>query len=79
MNRNYDIFICYRRFDSEGRMNGRTIVRDLQYSLEQRGFRVFSDYDELIELSNLQFIQSAISHSRNFVLLLTKGLFDGFF
>jgi hypothetical protein len=78
MNTNYDIFICYRWVDSEGRTNGRTIVRDLQYSLEQRGFRVFSDYDELIELSNLQLIQSAISHSRNFVLLLTKGLFDGF-
>ena len=78
MDNNYDIFICYRRNDSDGVTNGRNIARTLQLSLEHRGFRVFSnDDDEHIESSYLQVIQSAISHSKNFVLLLTKGIFDG--
>ena len=77
MNMNYDIFICYRRNDSDGGMNGRDIARSLQLSLEQRGFRVFPNDDEHTELSYLQVIQSAMSHSRNFLLLLTKGIFDG--
>ena len=76
MNMNYDVFICYRRVDSDGGTKGKDIARSLQYSLEQRGFRVFSNFDEHTELSYLQIIQSAISHSRNFVLLLTKGVFD---
>ena len=77
MDNNYDIFICYRRVDSDGGTNGRNIARTLQLSLEHRGFRVFPNYDEHSELSYRQVIQSAISHSRNFVLLLTKGIFDG--
>lgn len=77
MDNNYDIFICYRRVDSDGGTNGRNIARTLQLSLEHRGFRVFPNYDEHSELSYRQVIQSAISHSRNFVLILTKGIFDG--
>lgn len=76
MNR-YDAFICYRQFDSDGRTNGRDIARNLQHSLEQKGFRVFATYDLHTELSYIQIIQSAVSHSRNFILLLTKGIFDG--
>ena len=77
MNMTYDIYICYRRGDTDGRADGRDIALPLKHSLEQRGFRVFLNYDEHTELLHLQVIQSAISHSRNFVLLLTKGIFDG--
>jgi len=77
MNHIYDIFICYRRADSDSGTNVRSIVRTLQLSLEHRGFKVFPNYDQHTKLSYLQVIQSAISHSRNFVLLLTKGIFDG--
>ncbi len=77
MNMNYDIFICYRRVDSDGGTKGKYIVRSLQYSFEQRGFRVFSKYDEHTKLSYFKIMQSAISNSRNFVLLLTKDVFDG--
>ena len=76
MNR-YDAFICYRQFDYDGRTNGRDIACDLQHSLEQKGFRVFATYDLHTELSYIQIIQPAVSHSRNFILLLTKGIFDG--
>ena len=72
MDNNYDIFICYRRVDSDGGTNGRNIARTLQLSLEHRGFRVFPNYDEHSELSYRQVIQLAISHSRNFVLILTN-------
>ena len=77
MDNNYDIFICYRRVDSDGGINGRDIARSLQYSLVKRGFKVYFNYSELIDISDLQITQSAISHSRNFVLILTKGIFDG--
>ena len=73
----YDIFFCYSRSDFDGRRIGREIARNIQCELMKRGFRVFFDYSEFTDLSDFQLIQSAIYHSRNFILLLTKGIFDG--
>ena len=77
MNNSYDIYICYRRFDSDGRTIGRDLAQNLKFELEQRGFRIFFVEDRIIEQMNPQLILSAISHSKNFLLLLTKGIFDG--
>lgn len=77
MNNSYDIYICYRRFDSDGRATGRDLAQNLKYELEQRGFRIFFVEDRIIEQMNPQLILSSIYHSRNFILLLTKGIFDG--
>ena len=70
MGNKYDIYICYRRFDSE-------IARNLVFELEQRGFRIFFIEDRVNDPMNSQLIRSAISHSKNFILLLTKGILDG--
>ena len=77
MNNSYDIYICYRRFDSDGRATGRDLAQNLKHELEQRGFRIFFVEDRINEQMNPQLILSAISHSKNFLLLLTKGIFDG--
>lgn len=77
MGNQYDIYICYQRFDSNGRDTGRDIARNLKYELEQKGFRIFFVEDSFIEPMSFQLIRSAIYHSRNFILLLTKGIFDG--
>lgn len=79
MNNSYDIYICYRRFDSDGRTTGQNMAHSLSYQLEQRGFRVFFVEGRLVEQTNPQMIRSAISHSRNFIILLTNGFFDGCF
>jgi len=77
MNKQYDVFICYRRFDSDRQTKGLALARNLVYELEQRGFRIFFVEDIVLERKNFEMVQSAISHSRNFILLLTKGIFDG--
>ena len=73
----YDIYICYRRFDSDGRATGRDLAQNLKHELEQRGFRIFFVEDRIIEQMNPQLILSVVSNSKNFILLLTKGIFDG--
>ena len=77
MGNKYDIYICYRRFDSDGRTIGGDLAQNLKSELEQRGFRIFFVEDSVIEPMSSQLILSAISHSRNFILLLTKGILDG--
>lgn len=77
MNNSYDIYICYRRFDSDGRATGQYLAQNLKYELEQRGFRIFFVEDRIIEQMNPQLILSVVSNSKNFILLLTKGIFDG--
>ena len=68
MNNSYDIYICYRRFDSDGRATGRDLAQNLKHELEQRGFRIFFVEDRINEQMNPQLILSAISHSKNFLL-----------
>jgi hypothetical protein len=76
MKTKFDIFICYRRVDPEGHTSGRDIARNIKLKLENKGFRIFFVNDGLIEHSDFLLIQSAITYSRNFIVLLSKGFFD---
>ena len=63
----YDIFISYRR---EG---GAQYARILQLMLQQHGYRVFLDYDELTDGVFGDNIRAAIKAAPVFVLVLSKG------
>lgn len=63
----YDIFISYRR---DG---GAQYARTLQLMLEKRGYRVFLDYDELVDNRFSPQIEAAIRNSTVYILLLSKG------
>lgn len=66
MKTQYDIFISYRR---EG---GAQYARILQLMLQQRGYRVFLDYDELTDGVFSDHIKTAIKESPIFMLVLSK-------
>ena len=68
----YDIFISYRRFDSEGRTSGRDIARTLQKELTIRGYTVFFDYGEIKDEEFESVILPAVQSSKVFLLVLTK-------
>lgn len=63
----YDIFISYRR-DS-----GAQYARTLQLMLEKKGYKVFLDYDELVDEKFSPQIEAAIKNSTIYMILLTKG------
>lgn len=63
----YDIFISYRR---DG---GAQYARTLQLMLEKRGYKVFLDYDELVDGEFSPKIVSAIQNSTVYILILSKG------
>ena len=63
----YDIFISYRR---EG---GAQYARILQLMLQQRGYKVFLDYDELVDGIFREHIKQAIKEAGVFLLILSKG------
>lgn len=63
----YDIFISYRR---DG---GAQYARILQLMLQQRGYKVFLDYDELTDGVFSEKIISAIKVAPVFMLVLSKG------
>ena len=67
MNNRYDIFISYRR------VGGAQYARILQLMLIQRGYKVFLDYDELIDGVFSEKIRSAINEAPVFMLVLSKG------
>ena len=62
----YDIFISYRR---EG---GAQYARIMQLMLQQRGFRVFLDYDELTDGVFGDHIKAAIIEAPVFMLILSR-------
>lgn len=62
----YDIFISYRR---EG---GAQYARILQLMLQQRGYRVFLDYDELTDGIFGDHIKAAIKDAPVFMLVLSE-------
>lgn len=66
----YDIFISYRR---EG---GRQYARTLQLILEKKGYRVFLDYDELVDGPFSPKIEAAIKETPIYMILLSKGVMD---
>ena len=57
----YDIFISYRR------VGGAQYARILQLMLQQRGYRVFLDYDELTDGVFSDHIKTAIKESPIFL------------
>lgn len=63
----YDIFISYRR---DG---GAQYARTLQLILEKKGYKVFLDYDELVDEKFSPQIEAAIKNSTIYLILLTKG------
>lgn len=69
-NPKYDIFISYRR---EG---GAQYARTLQLMLEKRGYKVFLDYDELVDGEFSPKIDAAIRNSTIYILVLSKGAMD---
>lgn len=69
-NHKYDIFISYRR------AGGAQYARILQLMLAQRGYKVFLDYDELVEGRFGARIKSAIEEAPIFILVLSKGALD---
>ena len=66
MKSKYDIFISYRR------LGGAQYARILQLMLQQRGYKVFLDYDELTDGVFSDHIKTAIKESPIFMLVLSK-------
>ena len=63
----YDIFISYRR------SGGAQYARILQLMLQQRGYTVFLDYDELTDGVFRDSIKAAIKAAPVFMLVLSEG------
>ncbi len=72
MNKIYDIFISYRRIDSEGRTSGRDIARTIKLEFEKRGYAVFFDYSEIKDDEFERTIIPAVEHAKVFILVLSK-------
>ncbi len=72
MTTKYDIFISYRRIDSEGRTSGRDIARTIKLELEKRKYKVFFDYSEIKDNEFEKTILPAVQNSRIFLLVLSK-------
>ena len=68
----YDIFISYRRLNSEGRIEGRDIARLLEKELKLYGYNVFFDYSEIRDNDFKQVILPAARTCKVFILLLTS-------
>ena len=71
----YDIFISYRRKDSNGNSNVAD-ARAIKMALEKKGFNVFFDYSECADERFVDTILPAIQTCRYFVLVLTFGALD---
>ena len=72
MRNNYDIFISYRRIDSEGRTSGRDIARTIKLELEKRGYKVFFDYSEIKDNEFDDVILPAIHNSVVFIVVVNR-------
>lgn len=68
----YDIFISYRRLDSQGRVEGRDIARLLTKELKLYGYNVFFDYSEIKDNDFVQSILPAVQTCKIFILILSK-------
>ena len=67
----YDVFVSYRRVDSEGRTSGRDIARTIKLELEKRGYRVFFDYSEIKDNEFENSILPSIRNSKVFIIVLS--------
>ena len=71
-NRQYDIFISYRRLDEQGNISGRDQARLIAKQLELDGYHPFFDYSEIKDNEFDKVIIPAVENSRVFILVLTK-------
>lgn len=67
----YDIFISYRRKGA-----GAGVAGELQAKLENLGYKVFLDVDEIGSGQFPEQIESAISECKDFILVLSPGTLD---
>lgn len=67
----YDIFISYRRKGA-----GAGVAGELQAKLENRGYKVFLDVDEIGSGEFPKQIDNAIEECRDFLLVLSPGTLD---
>lgn len=74
-NKNYDIFICYRRFDKEGNPMGRDKALIIALELS-KNFSVFFDYNEIRDNKFGEIIIPAIKKCKAFILVLTKNVLN---
>ena len=72
----YDIFLSYRRKDTDGYSNV-GIVRTFMYMFERNGYKVFFDFTDCTDGYFAEKILPAIRTCRYFVLVLTKGCLTG--
>ena len=72
MDKKYDIFISYRRVDSEGRTSGRDIARTIKLELDRRGYKVLFDNSEIKDNEFEDVILPAIHNSAVFIVVLSK-------
>lgn len=68
----YDIFISYRRTDSQGNISGRDIARLLSKEFKLYGYKTFFDYSELNDCDFADTIIPAVRKCKIFILVLTK-------
>lgn len=66
----YDIFISYRRD------TGAQYARTLQLMLEKKGYRVFLDYDELVDDVFSPQVHAAVISAPIFVIVMSKGCLE---
>lgn len=67
----YDIFISYRRKGA-----GAGVAGELQAKLENRGYKVFLDVDEIASGAFPEQIEHAIEGCKDFLLILAPGTLD---
>lgn len=71
-NRQYDIFISYRRLDEQGNISGRDQARLIAKQLELEGYYPFFDYSEIKDNEFDKVIIPAVENCKVFILVLTK-------
>lgn len=72
----YDIFVSYRRTDTQGNISGRDIARLLSKEFKLLGYNTFFDYSELKDCDFEQTIIPAVHNCKIFILVLTKDSLD---
>ena len=75
-NKEFDVFISYRRTDSEGKISGTYIARTISQALKLRNYKVFFDYSECTDGEFEKTIIPAIRSSKIFLIVLTKNALD---
>ena len=71
MNPTFDIFISYRRKDSDGKVSGRDIAARIKNAFEDRGYDVFFDLDNIQDGFFDDRIIPAIRTCKVFILILS--------